>query len=71
MVIVGLNLRRIHAYWGALAYTCAVVATDRFSKRDDPLYWNSPGCIYRASSYILVMVVEGPSSPLPHLRHGA
>ena len=43
----------------ALAYTCAVVATDRFSKRDDPFMLGIVQVAFiGASSYILAMVVE-------------
>lgn len=61
---LGLSLGEFICILSALAYTCAVIATDRFSKRDDPFML---GIIQVAfiglSSFTLAMIVEGPSFP--------
>ena len=61
---IGLTFGEFMCILSALAYTCAVVATDRFSKRDDPFMLGIVQVAFiGASSYILAMVVEGPSFP--------
>ena len=61
---IGLTFGEFMCILSALAYTCAVVATDRFSKRDDPFMLGIFQVAFiGASSYILAMVVEGPSFP--------
>ena len=61
---IGLTLGEFICLLSALAYTCAVVATDRFSKRDDPFML---GIIQVAfigvSSFVVAMIAEGPSFP--------
>ena len=61
---IGLSLGEFICLLSALAYTCAVVATDRFSKQDDPFML---GIIQVAfigiSSFVVAMIAEGSSFP--------
>nr|WP_298572306.1 DMT family transporter [uncultured Mogibacterium sp.] len=61
---IGLSLGEFICLLSALAYTCAVVATDRFSKQDDPFML---GIIQVAfigiSSFVVAMIAEGASFP--------
>lgn len=61
---IGLSLGELICLLSALAYTFAVIATDRFSKRDDPFML---GIIQVAfigvSSFVVAMIVEEPSFP--------